>query len=338
MTLHCQLKFPESYKESCDVSLQVDFRCELDPTPKEPPVGPGSEGKFLNLLGYDSQRQGGQTNCIVRNMGRPQLKSVLSDLLLHIPELRFSEFGALAYHGCSDTSTVIHPLSIFASFLRVLSNLDEHRLAAVKTNDSELTSQLAQIEDLRMEDFYENGKYLNKLNREISEMSYRSEFLQSVASQMVNAKLFITSKGSGDGVNLASFIDSIRQPQQQGYIPPLERVDRIVSTTSNPWSPLLPQFTRTLAILHQVLIDSKRRQSDIESVQRSIAISLAATGNDWSEAVAEATRRETSAMMILAALGAVFLPASFISVRRPRKNVKLWLTQFAAVIFCDTPV
>lgn len=251
-------------------------------------------------------------------MKRECLQAILRDLLLNIPEVGLSEFGAVRYANCRDTSTVIHPLSIFASVLRVLSKLDDDRLGVMMNVFR--TASASQPGRHGIEDLHARTRALNKLNKELLGLPYGRTFLESLATKMIDCKLPFDSEGER---NLAGIIAGIQRKQQESLgrtgsqgLWSAQVVDDKAASVDNPWSPLLRQFIRTKDALHQVINGSQRRQLEIERIQRSITTSLAAIGNDWDKIVAESTTQDNFAMIILAVLGSIFLPATFISVRR----------------------
>ncbi|KAH0543157.1 hypothetical protein FGG08_002502 [Glutinoglossum americanum] len=223
----------------------------------------------------------GQTDGVLIGLGREKLQLILADLLS-------SPLTALEDYS---TDTVIHPVSFFGSLLKILSNEDAEKIhekvEVLKGLEEQISSKpISKLGKISVQ--------LNDLRSGLSTLRTVTDLMLAFVKDLENSEII---NDGNEVLKLADF------PKRDGR-----------------WSRLNDQLHRTMDNLREVKQYCQSYKLNLQCLQQSIDISIAVISNlmtqnntKWNRRVAEATRRDSSAMKVIALLGLLFLPGTFMS-------------------------
>ncbi|KAH0558640.1 hypothetical protein GP486_004707 [Trichoglossum hirsutum] len=216
------------------------------------------------------------------------LQQVLEDLKCH------DEF---AYQDERE-GLIIHPVSFLGCLLKTFSGQDDKVLYEKAKKLMQLESQISTepisgLGGVSIE--------LNRLRSDLPKLRTFADFAFSLTKDLEDA---VVVSRDDFVLKLADF-----------------------PTDDTEWEHLNDSLCRTKDDLRKVRKYCQSRKLDIECMQHSIEMDFSVISNltalsniEWNKRVAQATRHDSSAMKVVAVLGLVFLPGTFISEWKELKD------------------
>lgn len=226
------------------------FSCKFNPGPRYPRTG--------------------HTSALVFGLSDSQIENFLTKLTeTKSTVLRTETFPP---------SIVYHPLLLILCILLVFSQEDASTISKsidrLKSLQQRISFKDAQsLGDISIE--------LNQLSSDLRAIQMGNTYMQSLATSLLSTAVWLFELSNDDGHTQNSFEDlyMLRRPnldiQDKQRLKLEDRHSNdYISTQSNPWYPLMKQFTHIQNELEQIKIRCEQRKFDMECLQKQIDINL----------------------------------------------------------------